>query len=187
MKILAIADRPPRRKIEKIISEHSDIEMICLLGDLTVFDLSGLQNINHLPKIGVYGNHCSGSYFEDFGVENIHLNTFSYKGFTFGGFEGSVRYKQDPYAKMYTQEEASQLLKDFPYVDVFLAHCPPYGINDNPEEQAHEGFHVLKKYLDEKSPLYFLHSHTYPTKELMITKYHNTKIIYIYSDKIVEL
>ena len=187
MKILAIADRPPRQKIEQIIDEYRDIEMIFLLGDLTVFDLSGLQNINYIPKIGVYGNHCSGSYFEEFGVKNLHLNTFNYKGFTFGGFEGSVRYKKDPYAKMYTQEEALDMLKDFPRVDIFLSHCPPYGINDEPGESAHEGFRALRKYIDEKSPLYFFHGHTYPTEDSLVTKYHNTNIVYVYSDRIIEI
>ncbi len=50
----------------------------------------------------------------------MHLQTFEYKGLIFGGFEGSHKYKEDEYAKMYTQEQAKELLKDFPYVDVFF-------------------------------------------------------------------
>jgi len=45
-------------------------------------------------------------------ILNMHLKTFEYQGLIFGGFEGCVRYKNDPYAKMYTQEEASELLLD---------------------------------------------------------------------------
>ena len=45
----------------------------------------------------------------------MHLSTFEYKGLVSGGFEGSVRYKNDQsYVPMYTQEEASQMLANFP-------------------------------------------------------------------------
>ncbi len=187
MKILVIADRPPREKIKVTLENNKDIELICTLGDLDYFSLRELADIHDIPKIGVYGNHCSGTYFEELGIQNMHLQTFRFKGLTFGGFEGSVRYKNDPYAKMYTQEEASKLLADFPHVDVMLTHCPPYGINDEPGELAHEGFHALRKYLDEKNPHYLLHGHTYPREETMVTKYKNTNIIYVYEDKIITI
>jgi Icc-related predicted phosphoesterase len=187
MKILAIADRPPRKKVKEIIKENPDIEIIFLLGDLTIFDLEGLQDITHIPKIGIYGNHCSGNYFEKFGIINLHLTTFEYKGIIFGGFEGSVRYKNDPYAKMYTQEEAFSLMDGFPYVDVMLTHCPPYGVNDEPEELAHQGFKALSLYLDEKMPKYLFHGHTYPTNENIVKRYKNTNIVYVYEDNIIDI
>ncbi len=186
MKILAISDRPPREKI-KIILNKNRVDLICTLGDLDYFSLQELQYITNIPKLGVYGNHDSGMYFEPLGIINMHLKTFEFCGLIFGGFEGSVRYKDDPYAKMYTQEEAFQLLKDFPYVDVMLTHCPPYGINDEPEELAHQGFKALREYIEAKKPKYLLHGHTYPTAKNMITKFINTQIIYIYADKIVDL
>ncbi len=186
MKILAIADRPPRTSIKSIL-ENYPIELICTLGDLDYFSLKELKDINHIPKIGVYGNHDSGTYFEDLGIKNMHLNTFEYKGLIFGGFEGSVRYKENPYAKMYTQEEAFELLKDFPYVDVFISHSPPFGINDEPNELAHQGFKALREYIEVKKPKYFLHGHTYPKEEEIITNFMNTKIIYVFADKIIDL
>jgi len=186
MKVLAIADRAPRESIKSLVEKYS-IELICTLGDLDYFSLKELQYINHIPKIGVYGNHCSGTYFESLGIINMHLRTFEYKGLIFGGFEGSVRYKENPYAKMYTQEEAYELLKDFPYVDVMLAHSPPYGINDEPEDIAHQGFKALRDYIENKKPKYFLHGHTYPTKENIVTKFMETQIIYVYGEKIIDL
>lgn len=139
MKILAIADRPPREKIGIILSKNT-VDLIVTLGDLEQTELADLDNITNMPKLGVYGNHCSGIYFEPLNITNLHLKTFTYEGVTFGGFEGCVRYKNDQYAKMYTEDEAEFLLKDFPYVDVMLTHCPPFGINDEPEEIAHRGF-----------------------------------------------
>jgi Icc-related predicted phosphoesterase len=187
MKILAIADRPPSKRIKDILHEHSDISLICTLGDLDYFDLIELADIQHIPKIGVYGNHDSGTYFENLGIINLHLKTFQFGGYTFGGFQGSVRYKENPYAIMYTQEEAFELLKDFPYVDVMIAHCPPYGINDEPEELAHQGFKALREYIETKKPKYFFHGHTYPREEKLITKFCETQIIYVYGEKIVEI
>ncbi len=186
MKILAIADRPPRTKIKDILAQHP-VDLICTLGDLDHFALAELENITTIPKIGVYGNHCSGMYFERLGIKNMHLQTFTYMGLTFGGFEGSVRYKSNPDAKMYTQEEATSLLKDFRRVDVMLVHCPPYGINDEPDELAHQGFHALRTYLDDKKPAYLLHGHTYPPAEQHVSVHGSTTVIYVYQDKVIEL
>lgn len=186
MKILAISDRPPREKIKAILDQHA-IEMICTLGDLDHFSLTELESIMNIPKLGVYGNHDSGMYFEPLGIRNMHLTTFEYGGLVFGGFEGCVRYKQDPYAKMYTQEEASALLKDFSRVDVLLAHCPPYGVNDEPEELAHQGYAALREYVETKKPKYLFHGHTYPTSENLVTRFAETEIIYVYADRVVEI
>lgn len=186
MKILAISDRPPREKIGAIL-ERSPVDLICTLGDLQQSELSGFESMTNIPKLGVYCNHDSGMYFEPLGITNMHLKIFEFNGLTFGGFEGCVRYKNDPYAKMYTQEEAVEMLKDFPRVDVMLVHCPPYGINDEPDEVAHQGYRALRTYLEEKKPRYLLHGHTYPTEQTMITRLGDTEIIYVYQDKLIEL
>lgn len=186
MKILAIADRPPKEKIKSILDKNP-IELICTLGDLDQFSIYELESITDIPKLGVYGNHDSGMYFDPLGIKNMHLSTFEYKGLVFGGFEGSVKYKDDPYAKMYTQEKATELLKDFPKVDVLLTHCPPYGVNDEPEELPHQGFKALREYVEQKKPKYLLHGHTYPTADNIVTKLGDTEIIYVYEDKIIDL
>lgn len=185
MKILAISDRPPRETIQAFL-EKNPVDLICTLGDLDQYMLQELEDITNIPKLGVYGNHDSGMYFEPLGIENMHLKTYEFGGLTFGGFEGSVRYKNDPYAKMYTQEEAVALLRDFPRVDVMLTHCPPYGINDEPEV-AHQGLRALREYIEKKKPKYLLHGHTYPTKDNLVTKLGDTEIIYVYEDKLIEL
>jgi uncharacterized protein len=156
MILLAIADRAPREKIKTILDKNP-VQMICTLGDLDQMALAELEDIHNIPKLGVYGNHCSGMYFEPLGITNMHLKTFEFGGLTFGGFEGCVRYKNDPYAKMYTQEEATELLKDFPHVDIMLVHCPPYGIHDEPKELPHQGYKALREYLEKKKPRYLLH------------------------------
>ena len=78
MKILAIADRAPRESVIGLVNKHS-VELICTLGDLDYSSLHELKEITTIPKIGVYGNHCSGSYFDELGIKNMHLSTFEYK------------------------------------------------------------------------------------------------------------
>ncbi|MBT4209398.1 MAG: hypothetical protein HOE19_00535 [Candidatus Komeilibacteria bacterium] len=185
MKILAIADRPPKNLIKTtVVSEKIDI--ICTLGDLDFFDIKELKEINDIPKIGVYGNHCSGKYFESLGIKNLHLTTFKFMGYTFGGFEGSLRYKQGKHI-MYTQAEAERKLFNYEYVDIMLAHSPPYGVNDDINDNTHTGLIGLKRYIEAKCPKFFLHGHTYPSDPNKIVELGDTKIIYVYQDKVINL
>jgi len=186
MNILAIADRPPKRKIKDILASQQ-IDLIVTLGDLEHSEIRELEDITSIPKLGVYGNHCSGMYFEPLGIKNMHLQTFEFGGLTFGGFEGCIRYKESKYAKMYTQEEADVLLKDFPKVDVMLVHCPPYGINDDTSDPAHTGYKALLEYVTKYEPSYLFHGHTYPTSETLVRKYLNTNIQYVYQEKIITI
>lgn len=185
MKILAIADRPPKNSIRETVLKEN-IDLIITLGDLEYTQIAELDFITNIPKIGVYGNHCTPGYMEPLGITDLHLKITTINGLTFGGFEGSHRYKKDEFAKMYTQEEALELMNGFPYVDVFIAHSPPAAINDE-DDPAHCGFLALRSYLDKNQPKYFLHGHTYPTQENLVTEYNGTKIIYVTADQIVYL
>ncbi|MDD4290143.1 MAG: metallophosphoesterase [Patescibacteria group bacterium] len=185
MLVLAIADKAPKNNILDIVNRNP-IDLICTLGDLNYSLLKELENIKNIPKIGVYGNHCSGKYFDSLNIINLHLATFEHKSLIFGGFEGSLKYKKSDHP-MYSQKEAQELLKDFPYVDVFIAHSPAFGINDEAGDPTHEGLIALREYIEQKKPKYFLHGHTYPTKENLVTKHEDTNIIYVYEDKIIEL
>jgi uncharacterized protein len=184
MKIIAIADRPPRTPIRETV-ERERPDLIVTLGDLDMYALRGLDMITTVPKIGVYGNHCSGNYFEDLGIENMHLKTKEIGGVLFGGFEGSVRYKPGD-APLYTEEEAAALLRDFPYVDVMIAHSPPRGMHDE-DDPAHQGLAALRAYVLEKRPRYFLHGHTYVSTGLREDALGDTKVVHIYADQVLRL
>ncbi len=184
MRILAIADRPPGRPISEILKEDK-IDVIVTLGDLEVSDIKYLEIVHHIPKLGVYGNHCSGSYMDDLGIVNMHLQTREVGGILFGGFEGCVRYKQSSYYKMYTQEESSMFLSTFPRVDVMLTHCPPFGVNDDQRDETHTGFRGLREYVLEKKPKVLFHGHTYPTEPQTLLG--ETRIEYVYGHRVVEI
>jgi Icc-related predicted phosphoesterase len=184
MRCLVLADVNPKIDLaEKAESEH--VDLIISLGDFERSMLLSLQKTN-IPKIGVYGNHDSGEYMQEIGMWNLHMHTWKFGGYTFGGFQGCVRYKQNPYAIMYTQEEANQLMANFPPVDIFITHCPPRGINDE-DELAHQGFDALRKYVDTYHPKVLFHGHTYPTEENIVRNYNGTRIEYVSGWRIVEI
>ncbi len=185
MKVLVIADRRPEIDIVSTIATEN-IELVITLGDLTREDILGLAEIKNIPKIGIYGNHDSGTYMPELGIWDMHLKIWDFQSLRFGGFQGCVRYKENPDAIMFTQDQANALMRDFPKVDVFISHFPPRGINDE-EEIAHQGFDALRKYIDEQQPKVWLHGHTYPTDERVIKQYGNTRIEYVFKHKILEL
>lgn len=185
MHILVIADRRPNIDIVEFVRTNN-VKLIITLGDLTREDIIQLEQITAIPKIGVYGNHDSGNYMPDLGIWDMHLKVWTYNDLSFGGFQGCVRYKNNPDAIMCTQDEARQMLVGFPKVDVFISHCPPRGINDE-EEVAHQGFDALRTYLDTEQPKVLLHGHTYPTEETVVKQHGPTRIEYVYEYKLISI
>jgi len=187
MKVFCIADRPPQQSISQTLKENPDVCAVFTLGDLDYFMLRELENV-HLPKFGVYGNHCSKTYFPDLGIENLHGKIVEFQGKTMLGIEGCERYKDDPHAALYTQEEMFEIMKDFPRVDIVITHAPPFGVHDDPNETAHRGWKALREYVEKYQPDYVLHGHTYPSKgEVVVDMIGATKVIYVYQDKIIDL
>ena len=185
MKALVVADKNPKIDLVETV-KRENVELIISLGDFAREDLLQLSLITHIPKVGVYGNHCSGSYMPELGMWDLHCKIWQYGGLTFGGFGGCVRYKAAPSAVMFTQEEAAQLTAEFPYVDVFVTHCPPRGVNDE-TELSHQGWDWLRNYVLEKQPQVLLHGHTYPTEDNLVKQLGKTRIEYIHGWKIIDL
>lgn len=184
MRVLVIADKNPHLDYAHVIAENQ-VQLVITLGDLEREHLIGLESVT-TPKIGVYGNHDTGTYMEEFGIMNLHQKVWDWNGLKIAGLQGCVRYKDDPTAIMYTQEEAQALMQDCPQVDIFICHCPPRGINDEPEV-AHQGFDALRSYIDRTPPRVLLHGHTYPTEDTIVRQYGQTRIEYTSGWRIVEL
>lgn len=133
MKAFVISDT--NRIIEHPTSENIDLIITC--GDLMPHDIPIELG---KPIFGVYGNHCNGQYLEELGATNLHLKVAEFNGIKFGGFQSCINYKELSQVKLYTQEEVDELLNNFPPVDVFVAHSPPFGLLDIPEDHVHQGF-----------------------------------------------
>jgi len=147
-----------------------DIDLVITCGDIMPHEIPVELN---KPIFGVYGNHCNGQYLEELGATNLHLKVAEFNGLKFGGFQSCINYKERSLVKLYTQEEADELLKDFPPVDVFVAHSPPFGLLDIPGDHVHQGFFAFKDYIDRHHPRIFLCGHSGENAEM---EYNGTKI-----------
>jgi uncharacterized protein len=183
VRALALADEPPYVPIQRLLARG--VELVLCLGDLTRQDLEPLADVQ-LPKLGVYGNHDDGAEFEGLGIESVHLRCIEVCGLTFGGFSGSHEYRPAKGQRlMWSQKQASKLLKGFGHVDVMLAHSPPRGVNDDADDPAHVGLEGLRDYVQREHPAMLLHGHTYPP--LPVEQLGQTQIRHVRGHRFVTL
>ena len=189
MRVLALADRPFHADVAKLAS-RCDVEAIVTLGDLQPSWLETLDKV-FLPKLGVYGNHDDEPYMTWFGIDDVHVNRIDLdNGLSFSGFEGCVSYRHSGTSKVgpsYTQRQAKKLVRKLPPADVLLCHCPPLGINDDPDDPAHIGFAGLRDWVDEYQPRYVLHGHTHPLPGRLVDHYGDTRVHWISGAKVLDL
>ena len=189
MRVLALADRPFHADVAKLASE-CDVEAILTLGDLQPSWLETLDKVC-LPKLGVYGNHDDEPYMTWFGIDDVHINRIDLdNGVSFSGFEGCVSYRRSGSAKVgpsYTQRQAKKLIRKLPPADVLLCHCPPRGVNDDPDDPAHIGYDALRKWVLEHQPRWLLHGHTHPTPGTLLNRIGDTRVVYVNGARVVEL
>jgi Icc-related predicted phosphoesterase len=184
VRVLALADkRPPVDAATMALQARVDA-VVCL-GDL---DLAWIESITSLdlPKLGVHGNHDPAHVLREVEVKDLHMRRTSLGGMTFAGFEGCVRYRRHG-DHQYTQKEASKLARKLPAADVLLCHCPPRGINDDPEDPAHTGFEGLRDWVDRYGPRHVLHGHTHPLPGRILARYGDTQVHYVSGARIITL
>jgi Icc-related predicted phosphoesterase len=189
MRVLALADRPFHADAATLARQH-DVEAVLTLGDLQTSWLESLDRI-HVPKLGVYGNHDDEPYMTWFGIDNLHLNRIELDGGpSFAGFEGCVSYHRSSSRRVgpsYTQQEASRLARKLRAADVLVCHCPPLGVNDDPDDIAHIGFEALRDYVYKHSPRWLLHGHTYPQPGKIVDLVGDTRVVYVNGARVVDL
>jgi Icc-related predicted phosphoesterase len=186
MRVLALADkRPPVDPAE--MARQMGVDAVFCLGDLDRAWIESLMSLA-LPRFGVHGNHDPEHVLRELEIEDMHLRrTQVAGGLTVAGFEGCVRYQRDATHHQYTQKEASKLARRLPAADVLLCHCPPLGINDDPDDPAHIGFEGLRDWVDEHHPRHLLHGHTHPLPGRAITRHGDTQVHWISGAKVLDL
>jgi hypothetical protein len=174
LNIIAIADDD---SLVGHIAPLSDVDLLLSLGDL--YDVTLEKAIDlYAPEhvMAIRGNHCMDQPFPVPTVD-LHLQIVNRFGLNFGGFAGSWQYKRLG-NHMYTQEQVYVLLKDFPAVDIFIAHNSPRGIHER-DTVNHQGFDAFLDYIDRVQPAYFLHGH----QHCNTTSYRGkTRIIGVYGE-----
>ena len=178
MRILVLAD------IDDLRWQHGsgEVDLILALGDISdCLILEAAEAYGAPPILAVKGNHDSPAPFPE-GITDLHLHTASIGGVTFGGFNGSWKYKPRGHF-LYEQHEVADMLKGFPPVDVFVSHNSPRRIHDK-EDETHFGFDALASYITEKRPRLFFHGHQHIDRETMVGA---TRLIAVYGHRLIEL
>jgi Icc-related predicted phosphoesterase len=188
MRALALADRPFHAD-PVALAGRCDVDAVLTLGDLQASWIERLDGLR-VPKFGVRGNHDAEPYMEWLGIEDLHLRRVELDGGpSVCGFEGCVAYARGTGAvgPSYTQRQATRMLRRLPAADVVICHCPPFGVNDDPDDRAHVGFTGLRDWVLEHRPRLLLHGHTHPQPGRIATRIGDTRVVYVNGARIVDL
>jgi uncharacterized protein len=183
VRLIAFADEaPPVGAAELVASNKPDA--VVTLGDLDPAWIAPLGGLD-LPRLGVHGNHDTENGLTTLGIRDVHLTRERVGGWSFTGFEGCVRYGGGPH--QYTQEEAAELARRLPPADVLVCHCPPRGVNDEPDDPAHVGFSALRTWVERHRPRYLLHGHTTPDPRRRTHRLGATEVVWVRGACVIEL
>jgi uncharacterized protein len=184
VRVLALADRRPPLD-PAVMAQRLHVDAVVLLGDLDrawVESLAGLR----IPRLGVHGNHDPAGLLQELDVEDLHGRRGRLGALTAAGFEGCVRYgRGGPH--QYTQRQAAKLARKLPGADVLLCHCPPEGINDDPDDPAHIGFAGLRDWVERHEPRHVLHGHTHPSPGRLVERLGETRVHWVQGAQVIRL
>lgn len=205
MKILAVSDKV----VEWIYSPRihlklSDIDLAVGCGDLPMEYLEFIVSALDIPVYYVQGNHSlpytnpeySNGYSH--GSINLHGQVIHYKGYTFAGIEGSLKYNNGmyQYSQLYMWLNVILLVptllanrvKYGRYLNVFITHAPAWGIHDR-DDLPHQGIRAFRWLLARFQPDYHLHGHIHVYRPDTVTEsqFGRTRVINAFGYKQIEL
>ncbi|MBO4459693.1 MAG: metallophosphoesterase family protein [Clostridiales bacterium] len=198
MKVLIVADTEDKRLYDFYRKDRTDgVELIVACGDLKSGYLDFLITMVNVPTIYICGNHDGNLIKEPVpGAECIENKVFKFKGYTFAGLGGSMRYNPDA-RNMYTENEmrwrAAKLAPKIALaggLDVLVTHAPAKGYGDL-DDLPHRGFETFNQIMNRYKPSYMFHGHVH-TNYAMNVKTHmvhesGTQIYNAYGYQIIDL
>jgi len=207
VKILSVSDKVVEHIYSpSLLERHNEVDLILGCGDLPYYYLEFILSMLNVPLFYVHGNHDpEREYLADgtaisgpAGGINLHLHTFKEKELLLAGLEGSIRYKRGRF--QHTQREMwmnvfylipkllINRLVHGRYLDILVAHSPPYGIH-NGEDRVHVGFKAFLWLMKVFKPRYLIHGHrhVYNPNETTETKFMETQVINIYPYKVLDI
>jgi uncharacterized protein len=205
MKLLAVSDivvdwiYSPKIRLMLV-----DTDLVIGCGDLPQYYLEYIVSSLNVPVFHVYGNH---SITETWGNHNelttngsvdLNCRVVRFKGYTFAGVEGSLRYNNGKF--QYTQAEMwLNVFRIIPgllinrlthgkYLNVFVTHAPAWGIHDQPDK-PHQGIKAFRWLVSHFQPDYHLHGHIHVYRPDMVTDsvFGRTRVLNAFGYRPVEL
>lgn len=201
MKILTVSDTvmPQLENSANLRRRYNDIDLILSCGDMPPAYLDFISTVLGRPLLYVRGNHDERYDQSPPGGIDLHESFFEYKGVTFVGLEGCIRYNKGKI--QYTQSEMyrkvmrmaprmkfEQLRRGHP-IDFFVAHSPPRGIHDIEDDYPHRGFNAFLGFMSWYRPRYLLHGHvhTWDRRKDVETRYKDTLVMNINPYTVIEV
>lgn len=208
MKLLAVSDKvSDHLYCSDVRQKLPDIDLLIGCGDLPFYYLEFLVSALDVRMLYVRGNHDKAPQYtidgrvlqQAQGGIDVHSRVVYMEKLLVAGLEGSMRYR--PHAPfMYTEGEMRanigrllpRLLRNRVkfgrYLDILVAHSPPFGIHDQPD-LPHTGFKIFLSFLEWFKPRFLLHGHIhiYRNNTIRISKYDETTIINVYPYFVLDL
>ena len=104
---------------------------------------------------------------------------------------GRASFSTEAHADIDTYEVGATLSDEvghpLPAAEILICHCPPLGINDDPEDPAHVGFEGLRAWVDRHRPRHLLHGHVHPVAGLAATRYGDTRVHWVSGARVLQL
>jgi predicted phosphodiesterase len=215
VRILAIAEETtPSLSVGRIRGIAPDLVVAC--GDLPFDYLDYVASAANRTLLYVPGNHDPDlktrplpMYTDsDFslawkeppgppGGVNLDGSVEEWKGLTFAGLGGSIRYRPGP--NQYSEREmwlrtlrlrATVRLREVigkSSVDILVTHSPPRGHGDL-EDLAHQGFECFQGLVERLEPKVVLHGHVHPQGiEEPETAIGNSRLVNVIPYKVIEV
>jgi uncharacterized protein len=200
VKILCLSDTvmPQMESAVNLRRRYNDIELIISCGDMPSVYLEFITSVLNVPLFYVRGNHDEQYDERPPGGENLHCRVLTYKGLTFVGLEGSMKYNDGDI--QYNEAEMLRMVvglgPQLGYrrwrhgrgMDILVTHSPPRGIHDK-EDLPHTGFKAMLRCLEWYRPRYMLHGHvhTWDRRDVVKSEYLDTCIMNINPVTVLEL
>jgi Icc-related predicted phosphoesterase len=205
MKILAVSDEIIRSLYSpNVVEQHGDAAMVIGCGDLPYYYLEYIVTMLTSPVFYVYGNHDKQQLMSDGrlvdraeGCILLEETTATHAGVILAGLGGSMRYQpraihQYSEAEMWariarlTPKLIMNRLRYGRFMDVFVAHSPAFGIHDG-RDLPHRGFKSFLTLMRVFKPALMLHGHKHEYRRDIQreTTYHDTTVINVYPQRVI--
>ena len=154
----------------------SEVDFVISCGDLSNEYLGYIISMLNKDLFFVRGNHAqhksglpNSDQQDHWGGIDLHLRSVQTpSGVILAGIEGSLNYNNGP--QQYTQSQmwamvyrlVPRLVMNYVrtnrFLDVFVTHAPPWGINDQPD-LPHQGIKAFRWLIEAFRPRLHLHGH----------------------------
>jgi len=212
MRALVISDKVEPILYSAGITRHvGAIDLVISCGDLPHYYLEFITSMLGKPTYYVYGNHGREVEYqvgkgetwhrvtEPMGATNLHAAAVKEGDLLLAGLEGSIRYNDAPRFQYTEQAMWAEIWRLAPklmmnrirygrYLDVLVAHSPPWGIHDQPD-RPHQGFKSFLWFMRRFKPRYLLHGHIHLYRRNVVTEslFEATTVINVYPYRLMNL